>query len=106
MEKKKFKNTANVCSERPHSCIKGWGSVGWCNGNVQIVSNLEALRLQRQGIIRTFPAGHSTANVFQSTKSDQTHIQIYHPQLVISASFYYCIIPTCTSSLLGQGKQC
>lgn len=42
-EKKIKKNNANVCSERPHSCIKGRSSVRWCNGNVQIVSNLEAL---------------------------------------------------------------
>lgn len=84
MKKQNKKKPPNVCSERPHSCIKGRGSVRWCNGNVQIVSNLEALRLQCQGIICTFPARHSTANVFQSAKSDQTHNKIYHPQLVIS----------------------
>lgn len=39
---KKIEN-ANVCSERPHSWIKGRCSVRWRNGNVQIVSNLEAL---------------------------------------------------------------
>lgn len=82
-KKANLKNKTNVCSERPHSCIKGRGSVRWCNGDVQIVSNLEALRLQCQGIICTFPARHSTANVFQSAKSDQTHMKRYRPQLVI-----------------------
>lgn len=104
----KKKQNANVGLERPHSCIKGRSSVRWCNGNVQIVSNLEALRLQCQGIICTFSARHSTANVFQSAKSDQTHenISSTNADLLKSIQFYFCILPTCTSSLWGQGKQC
>lgn len=52
-------------SEGPHACAKGRGSVGWCDSYVQIVSNLEALRLQCHGVVCALPAGYSVADVFQ-----------------------------------------
>lgn len=57
-----------LCSEWPHACVKRWGPVGWCDGYVQIVSDLEALRLQRHGVIRALPAGYSVADILQPAK--------------------------------------
>lgn len=54
-----------ACLEWSHACAEGWRPVRWRDSYVQIVSDLEALRLQRHGVICTLPAGHSTANVFQ-----------------------------------------
>lgn len=54
-----------ACSEGPHACAEGWSSVGGRDGDVQIVSDLEALRLQRHGVVRALPAGHSAADLFQ-----------------------------------------
>lgn len=71
--KKNKKTSISVCwlmrlclySEGPHACVQGRGSVRWCDSYVQIVSNLEALRLQRHGVIRTLPARYSVADIFQ-----------------------------------------
>lgn len=52
-------------SEGPHACVDGWRSVGWCDGNVQVVSNLETLRLQRHGVVHALPSRHSVADLFQ-----------------------------------------
>lgn len=51
-------NTPSVCEhlERPHACTEGWSSVGWCDSDVQVVSDLEALGLQCHGVICAFPA--------------------------------------------------
>lgn len=56
---------ACVCSEGPHACAKGRGSVRWRDSDVQVVSNLEALRLQRHGVICALPARYSVADIFQ-----------------------------------------
>lgn len=60
-----------LCSERPHACTKGRGSVGWCDGDVQVVANLETLRLQRHGIIGALPAGYGAADVLQPEVGDK-----------------------------------
>lgn len=62
--------------EGPHACVKGQGSVWWCDRYVQIVSNLEALGLQRHGVIWTLSAGHSAANIFQPVRRDTTYVNI------------------------------
>lgn len=66
-------------SEGPHACTKGRRSVGWRDGDVQIVSDLEALRLQRQGVVCALPAGHSTADIFQPEKVGRERASIGQP---------------------------
>lgn len=81
-KEKNNKIDTDVCSEGPHSRAKWWGSVRRCNSNVEIVSDLEALWLQRQGVVCAFPARHSTANVFQPVKWEQMHINKHSAQVV------------------------
>lgn len=65
-----------ACSEWPHASAEGWGSVGWCDSYIQIVSDLEALRLQRHGVICALPARYSAADVFQPDGGEQTHVSV------------------------------
>lgn len=51
-----------------HACAEGWGSIGWRYSDVQVVSDLEALRLQREGVFRALPTRHRAANIFQPGK--------------------------------------
>lgn len=45
-----------LCSEGPHAWVDGWGSVWGGDSYIQVVSNLEALRLQRHGVVGALPA--------------------------------------------------
>lgn len=65
-----------ACSERPHACIKGRGSVRGSDRYVQIISYLEALRLQRHSVICALPAGHSTANILQPEKRNMFQFRV------------------------------
>lgn len=62
---------ACASSEGPHAG-KGWGSVGRRDSYIQVISNLEALRLQRHGVIRALPARHCTANILQPERGGGT----------------------------------
>lgn len=99
---------ACTCSERSHACAEGWGSVRRRDGDIQIVSNIEALRLQRHGVIRTLPARHGTADVFQPERWEMETFQTQ--DLTINLDFYESN-RLCTDRdtnlyilLLGSGK--
>lgn len=62
------------CLKGSHACAKGWSSIRRRYSNVQVVSDLEALRLQREGVFRALPARHSAANILQPEKKRQTHM--------------------------------
>lgn len=95
-------------SEWPHACAERWGPVGWCDSYIQIVSNLEALRLQCHGVICTLPARYSAADVFQPKGGEQTHVthstgkfpdQQQSDLLHVSNQCLYSFILTCTFCL-------
>jgi len=54
-----------ACSEGPHAWVEGRSSVGRCDRYIQVISNLEALGLQRHRVIWTLPARYCTADVLQ-----------------------------------------
>lgn len=94
-------------SEGPHAG-KGWGSVGWRDSYIQVISNLEALRLQRHGVIRALPAGHCAANILQPERGDRNAFQytVCSNSPVSKWTAPSGVIPTYTLSLWDQGRRC
>lgn len=99
---------ACASSEGPHAG-KGWGSVGRRDSYIQVISNLEALRLQRHGVICALPARHCTANILQPERGGDRNVSQY---TVCSKSPFSKwtaragVIPTYTLSLWDQGRRC
>lgn len=60
-----------------HACAEGWGSIGWRYSDVQVVSDLEALRLQREGVFRALPTRHRAANIFQPGKKKEREAHVW-----------------------------
>lgn len=67
---KRIRNDAVWHSEGPHACAERRGSVGRRDGDVQIVPDLESLRLQGHGVVGALPAGHSAADVLEPERTD------------------------------------
>jgi len=53
--------TPRSVGSHPHGELGG--SVGRGDGNIQVVANLELLRLQREGVFRTLPPRHCVSDV-------------------------------------------
>lgn len=87
-----------LCSERPHAGVKRWSSVGWCDSDIQIVSDLEALRLQCHGVIWALPARYGAADVFQP-KGGRENVIRYAVHTIPQTRHKEASAPTCTFSL-------